>query len=448
MFISSLKCKKKQNIFIIGGGPAGLTTSLALKKYGFEVTVLEASAYDKYCAGEHIVPEAKPFLSDLGIPDSVWLNNSLKCYEIQSCWGGEDLLSKDSISNVYGEGFLLSRPAFDKDFASYVESQGVNVLVNARATHLTQNGKGWITDYIQNGESKQIQADFVVDASGRNTKFASAFGIKKNRYDNFVGITFFCTPKNKDLVPRGKILIEACKKGWWYSAVLNDDSLVTTVMTDADLVKDLGGANEAVKYFIESSIQTKNLLANFERIGKAHTASAKSQIVSQIYGNNWLMVGDSAWSIDPLSSQGIYKGMAMGLRAAEAISKYFSGDDSAISQYADHFKKMFYTYVDLRAKYYRMETRWKEESFWKRRHTANWLEMPISIDPQEKINYSPSKHNKNSLKVVAPSVDESLLSSILDSSATPHIAAVNYKEQSKYKIDDKELIVAIQEMLN
>lgn len=436
------------SIIILGGGPAGLATVLALRKFGFEVTILEASAYDNYRAGEHIIPEGMPLLNELGIPRAVWESNSIKCYEVQSAWGGEEIYTKDSIFNAYGEGVLLSRPAFDKDFAAFVNSKGVRLEVNARVNHLKKSNTGWLVEYRHNGNHKKLYADFVIDATGRNTKLASVFGIKKIRYDNLIGITIFCTPKKRGQAQKGSILVEAVEKGWWYSAVLMDDTLVATLMTDADIVKKIGAIENSLQYFIDSSNETKRILAKYQRIGKVHTVSAKSQILSQLVGNNWMAVGDSAWSIDPLSSQGIYKAMAMGLKAADAINEFYSGDPSALKNYEKHFRDMFFSYIKLRAKYYRMETRWCDEDFWKKRQEPCWLEIPIVIDPNQPINFSDigSSDKKEHLKSVVPSVDESLLSSILESSTSAFEAVTNYKKQSSHNLEDKEIIIAIQKL--
>ena len=438
------------SIIILGGGPAGLATALALRKYGFEVTILEASAYDNYRAGEHIIPEGMPLLNELLIPKAVWESNSIKCYEVQSAWGGEDIYTKDSICNPYGEGVLLSRPAFDKDLAAFVNSKGVSLEVKARVNHLEKSDKGWLVEYRHGGNHKKMFADFVIDATGRNTKFASVFGIEKIRYDNLIGITIFCRPKKKEQVQKGSILVEAVEKGWWYSAVLMDDTLVATFATDADIARKTGTLENRLQYFIGSSNETKRILARYQRIGKVHTVSAKSQILTQLVGNNWMAVGDAAWSIDFLSSQGIYKAMAMGLKAANAIYEFYSGGPSALKNYENHFRDMFFTYIKLRAKYYRMETRWCDEDFWKKRQEPCWLEKPIVIDPNREISYSYIDYSdkKDYLKSVVPSVDENLLSSILESSASPSEAVTNYRKQSSHNSEDREIIIAIQELMN
>ncbi len=65
-------------IIVLGGGPAGVATTLALIKSGFKVTLIERSDYNEIRVGEHLLPEAKPLLAQLKIPQDVW---NEKCLE-------------------------------------------------------------------------------------------------------------------------------------------------------------------------------------------------------------------------------------------------------------------------------------------------------------------------------------------------------------------------------
>jgi flavin-dependent dehydrogenase len=444
--------KEKMNtkkIIVLGGGPAGLAASLALRKYGFEVITIERTKYDTYCPGEHLIPEGIPLLNKLGIPKSVWEKHSSKCYEVESIWGNSEPYSKNSIFNLHGEGILLSRPAFDRELAEFTSSKEVHVITGAKVKDLQKNTEGWAVEYICNENIKEIQADFVVDASGRNSMFTPVFGARKNKYDNLIAVTALFQPNNKSNLRQGKILLEAVEKGWWYSAPLKDGTVIATFVSDADVFNQAGTIETAFQYFLTSSNSTKDRLYECKKIQKLQVVSARSQIISQLYGNEWIAVGDAAWSIDPLSSQGIYKALLMAIDAAQAVHDHFTGNSSALQDYSKYFIRMFYDYIKLRLKYYRMELRWKDESFWKRRHKPCWIELPISLSPEEKIHFRSNTVNSitDEIKRISPSVDTQLLSDILSKSSSAFEAAFAYKRQARFRSEDKELIVSIQEML-
>jgi menaquinone-9 beta-reductase len=61
--------REKVDVFIVGGGPAGLATAIAARQQGLSVIVADGAQYpiDKPC-GEGLIPEAQLLLSKLNIP--------------------------------------------------------------------------------------------------------------------------------------------------------------------------------------------------------------------------------------------------------------------------------------------------------------------------------------------------------------------------------------------
>jgi flavin-dependent dehydrogenase len=434
-------------VCILGGGPAGLATALALRQNGFPVTVLEATRYDSYRVGEHIVPESLPFIAALEIPGRIFESNSLRCYSVQSIWGDSSLYARDSIFNAYGEGFLLSRPAFDRDLAEYARSQGIDLKVAAKVTGLELVAGRWLVTYRNQNGAKTFAAEFLLDAAGKNSRFALAFGAKKVRYDNLIGITAFFEPSESNPIQKGSILVEAVEFGWWYSTVLQNDILVTTFMTDGDLLDKRIPLEENMQVFIELSERTRCILKGCRRVGAPRAVSAISQVKSKLYGERCLAVGDAAWSADPLSSQGILKAFRMGLQAARTVQEVFDNNSHALQEFDREQKKIFHEYLHLRARYYRMESRWLGSKFWTRRQALSWLDMPIWIDPATVIDFRPDPQLSYRLRRITPSISPGLLGDILAESDNVGEAAVRYRLQTVGSVSDKELIVAIQELL-
>ncbi len=60
--------KEMTDVFVIGGGPAGLAAAIAARRRGFSVAVADGAepAIDKAC-GEGLMPESRGALSDLGV---------------------------------------------------------------------------------------------------------------------------------------------------------------------------------------------------------------------------------------------------------------------------------------------------------------------------------------------------------------------------------------------
>ena len=96
---------------------------------------------------------------------------------------------------------------------------------------------------------------------------------------------------------------------------------------------------------------------------------------ARLSGEGWLAVGEAAASFDPLSSQGLASAVLMGSRAGDAIAH--SDRASAIEAWVEVGAMLIAEHADLRTYYARLETRWPESTFWRRRqHPDPALETP------------------------------------------------------------------------
>jgi flavin-dependent dehydrogenase len=88
-----------------------------------------------------------------------------------------------------------------------------------------------------------------------------------------------------------------------------------------------------------------------------------------------MAVGDAAQAYDPLSSQGIDKALRTGSHAGHLIhyalmdetDNSLGADNHFIQQYSQQQQQLWDTYLSQRRYYYSIQTRWSEQSFWRRR---------------------------------------------------------------------------------
>ena len=55
------KRRRRADVIVVGGGPAGCSTALALARTGIAVTILERSRYEAFRVGETLPPEGASF---------------------------------------------------------------------------------------------------------------------------------------------------------------------------------------------------------------------------------------------------------------------------------------------------------------------------------------------------------------------------------------------------
>ncbi len=366
---------------IIGGGPAGIFTALKISEFSAQVKVFEAGDYSNPRVGEHLVAEALHEFGRLGIPRELLVQNSKACSQVLNSWGRTDLHENPSVFNPFGDGFILSRPDFDHALMEYARSQGVDVQLNQRVVKAEKLSKGWRL-YFAN---ESIELDFVVDASGRNSKFKPTPEVGKELADQLIGITSYSRVTDPEEHGECGLMVEPLADGWWYSVQLQSGTWVGTFMTDAALLtgSDLSAGEFWQQRLMESYFTRKRFSAS--SCDKPIIQSAHSRRLSQTYGERWLSTGDAAISFDPLSSAGIIKGFRLGILAAETIRQWQQTGEEALLDYDTEVQRQYREYLTYRKEYYARESRWPGHAFWYHRNMWPKEIQDFSIRPEDEL---------------------------------------------------------------
>jgi flavin-dependent dehydrogenase len=352
-------------VAVIGGGPAGLATAVALARHDVGTTVIERTNYDTIRVGEHLPPSVKPLFTSLGMSSILDNGQHLPCPGVRSAWGGNEIIERDYLFHPNGEGMNLSRPGFDRAFAAHAHAIGVVVAIGSRVVRICRPTNAWEISYLQDHQLRQIAADFIVDATGRSASIGKRMGSRLLIYDSLIGIIGQATPATEER----SIWIEASEIGWWYSAALRPHKLMLVFMTDSDLFdSSILGRYAGWNKYLRSSMTCERV--HRQQSHELHVRSARTQRLDVINGDAWLAVGDAAMSFDPLSSEGISKGVEWGRKAARAITATLKGDRLAARLYADETERAFATYLRQHKRYYAAEARWRGAPFWRRRHSG------------------------------------------------------------------------------
>jgi flavin-dependent dehydrogenase len=367
------------DVAVVGGGPAGLATTIALRRKGLAVVVAERTDYRSPRVGEHIPPGTKLQLASLGLADVLASGGHASCPGIRSMWGSDEPIDRDYLFHPNGEGLNLSRPDFDLSLAALAEQLGAMVITEARIAGLSRRASSWQLLIRHAKGALETNASVVIDATGRAASIAKRLGARPIVYDELIGI-FGRVP---DAAPRNNLVtIEALPQGWWYSAGLADGSVVATFMTDPELV-ETSKANRIRTWRdrIKAAPMTAARIADHDHSIDLHIRTARTQRLDEPIGDCWLAVGDAAMSFDPLSSEGISKGLEGGKQAAAVAAALCMGDRSAAQAYREDIGKAFAEYLATRHRYYAAERRWPDAPFWRRRRLPNLVPNIRAISP-------------------------------------------------------------------
>jgi flavin-dependent dehydrogenase len=364
------------DVVIIGGGPAGTVTAIALARLGWSVTVLERSHFESTRIGETLPPEIKRPLIALGVWERFLADKHLESPCTVAAWGQTELYHNDFIVNPHGHGWHVDRRRFDLMLARAAEESGAEVLGGARGICIVRSSPmAWHLGAVVDGQRLERRAALLVDATGRSVSPARRLGGHRIVYDRLVGLVAF-TSAEEDAGDR-RTLVEAVERGWWYSAPLPDGRQVAVFMTDADLLP--GGPLGCAAFWrdqLQQSTHTQARIGHGVLGGSPRVVAACTSRSSIVAADGWVAAGDAAVALDPLSSQGVTCALESGLMAAEAIDGRLRGRPDALALYVRQIEQGFIRYLEARADYYGRERRWSDFPFWRRRHVPAAFQSP------------------------------------------------------------------------
>jgi flavin-dependent dehydrogenase len=403
------------SVVIVGAGPAGIAAAIACANAGLSVTLMDRGQLDEYRPGEHLAALGRTRLRALGIDERSVAAHVRECAIVESRWGRDERLGQDAIFDPHGSGWLLARPGFDRALAEHAVAVGVKLQLGERVS----------------GREQLSQCEIVIDASGRSSTLAEHFGARRIVYDQLVGIS---AVRELDAAREG-VLVESAPDGWWYSAALPDNRLICTYMTDADLVHPAGGPAQAWATALQRTVDTRARWGSTPP-REVLTRPARTQVLDRVVGERWLAIGDAALARDPLSSQGIAAALDAGLRAAELVREMLAGREPAV----DHDLELL-EYLRERARVYRLEQRFADREFWRRRHADNWATITLRLDPQMWCS-PPDERAIATVVRYCPGVDVSRLRAAIGAGGQAVEVASRLRVGSH--LHDRELLIALQ----
>ncbi|NOQ71906.1 MAG: NAD(P)/FAD-dependent oxidoreductase [Crocinitomix sp.] len=356
------KDKRNYEVIIIGGGPAGIATSLTLTNRGISNCLVEAKHLPQKKTGEAIPPNAKPLLKKLGIYELMEDPKHCIYYGNKSSWGSEKLEQKAFIKDIYGHGFLLDRLHFETQLRAHLEKCGGDFLAGYRLKKVVKGEKG-ITATIENTAAAiTLTAKYIVDATGRKASVCQQLGIKKRFLDAQFALT--SSVQLSQEIAR-EIVVEATPNGWWYAAPQGHKELTLMFFTLKSLIPDKVNSTQFWRAELKSSLHISKLVnaenCDFGPIKILPCGTSRLEIP---FGENWMAVGDAAYSFDPISSYGITSALASGMYGGHALASAIEGKTDAMLTYRYLMEKAYQGYAEKLVGHYASEERWKDEPYW------------------------------------------------------------------------------------
>jgi electron transfer flavoprotein-quinone oxidoreductase len=366
--------REEFEVAIVGAGPAGISAALALAEKGIKVIVFERGEFP----GAKNVSGGVLYGHDLAqsVPDFIRRECPVERNIVESrIW----YLSSDGGFNVsfrdraFEEGlsfnaFTVGRARFDRWFAGIAEEKGALVVCGTTVTDLLRDGGGRVTGVRTDRADGDVTARVVLIADGINSALAAKTGFRPEPKPSDVALAVKEVIELPEEVINERFNVEAghgvtieilgeITKGMDGVAVIytNKNSLSLCIGANLfDLMSNTVRPYEMLEEFKGHPMVAPLIKSGRPREYMAHwLAEGGYDTIPRLYGDGYLIAGESGMLFNALHREGSNMAMASGRLAALTIAGALARGDTGREGLAGYAAALQGSYVMKDLKKYR-----------------------------------------------------------------------------------------------
>jgi len=322
------------DVTVIGGGLAGLAASIHLVRAGLRVLCIEADIPDTQPVGESLDWSAPELLAAVGLPMQRLIDEGLATWKRHVT-----LRLADGSATHYIPGEWLGQPPFNVELRTlHVDRVQLNATVHEialqtsvrilhdRVTEVENRGRAVISVTTANGT--RITSPWFIDASGASARlFPRTFNLPVSDYGpHKVAIwTYFAVSES---VEGTTLYAEGDCPGymdWVWEIPIHPDTLSIGYVSPGEHIKALRSAGSTTDDIFRTQLgrfpRFREPLKSVPEIS-ANVTSYRCRVHRHIFGPNWLVAGEAAAMVDPMTSNGVTAALRHASEAAALIIKY------------------------------------------------------------------------------------------------------------------------------
>ncbi len=400
--------RQNVDVAVIGGGPAGAAAATLLAGWGHSVTVLTKPTPPGVSLAESLPPSIVKPLAAVGLRQAVESGGFYRSRG-NTVWWGEDEGRSESFSSG-GRGYQVVREAFDEVLLGHAELVGATVRRGTvREVDLERSPRRLI--YASGaGHRGMLEAATVLDCSGRAGVIARrGHRLPDHNRTTIALVGVWRRDDGWDLPDPTHTLVESYADGWAWSVPVSGTDRYLTLMVDPQTtaLQRAGDIERIYRRELEKTLRLARLVSGATLVRTPWGRHASVYSARQFGGPGFLLVGDAASFIDPLSSFGVRKALTSAWLAAVVTRTRLRRPEMAtpaLELFSRRETEVFETSRRLAATYFADVSRTRAHPFWVDRSEQEDTPHPLNVEV-EGLRDDPSVRDAFESLRQAPSID-------------------------------------------
>ena len=333
------------DVIVIGGGPAGSTTSTLIAQRGYRVQLFERERFPRFHIGESLIPETYWVLQRLNMLPKMQASHFVKKYSVQfvNSRGRESapFYFWDNKPHECSQTWQVVRSEFDKMMLDNAREHGVDVQEGVRVLEVLFDGDRAVGVRIRDQQNN----DREVFAQGRRRRQRAegdaaeplqaadlGSGARTRARSGRTGRARTATAAATK-APRSSCRPATSRAGSGTSRSTTTSSASASSRRSTYLFnKDRESHEKMYRGEVENAPGVKQRLANAKRVTGYFATKDYSYRAKEVAGDGWVLVGDAFGFLDPLYSSGVLLALKSGQLAADAIVEGLAKGDTSAAQ--------------------------------------------------------------------------------------------------------------------
>ncbi len=349
--------KESVDVLVIGAGPAGSVAAAIVKKYGLNVKMVEKLKFPRFVIGESLLPRSMEAFDDAGFLPAIKEKGFQEKFGAKFVQGDKicDFNFSDQFTQGWSWTWQVPREDFDLLLADEIQKMGIPLDFETGVTDIQFNGPDSVTTVVDNdGNEKQIEAKFIIDASGYGRVIPQLFNLDRpsNLPPRKTLFTHIVDTKRNDYdEPNRIIIIDHAPEVWiWVIPFSNGYTSVGFVGNPTFFEQFTGTPEERLRQAIATN---NHIAARFENATfrfEPRTLEGWSKTTDKFFGDGFVLTGNVTEFLDPIFSSGVTLAVSSSQLAAHLVGKQLT-ENITIDWQKEYTDKMmlgvdtFRTYV-------------------------------------------------------------------------------------------------------